>query len=97
MKRTFRVWTAGFPSEKAAESFCEPGYNEDGDAECTMWADLRIDYFDHDFQEVVFGDWKSYLAEVTDVIRGTELDGFTENCAILLYDGSWELPPPATV
>jgi hypothetical protein len=50
------IFTGMFPDENSAVKYCQPSYDDDGDATCSFWEDLGGVYLDEDFVEVIHGE-----------------------------------------
>jgi hypothetical protein len=81
-----KLWAADFPDAPTRDEFFAEHFDADGNASCAMWEDLGLDWFDHDFQEVIVDHTHEYIAQVVaghvpDAVRAA-----AENTFLLLYD-----------
>ena len=83
---TAKLWVASFPSEEARDRFFREEYDVDGNASCSMWTDLGITWFDHDYQEVINEGWTDYVRSIAQEPLPQNWLESGENTALLLFD-----------
>lgn len=92
-----KVWAGTFSGENEAVEFARERYDEDGDAHSALWDDIGVGWLDHDFLEVISGDWKEYLRGIAQSPPLPHaIEAATENTAILFYEIDERVESPAS-
>lgn len=91
-KNKVSIFVGDFQSERELNNFIREKFTEDGDIYSNLLSDLKVDFIDNQFQEVLFLNHKiskvdlknfSYSEKFIDKIDFSEIKG---NSLILLYD-----------